>query len=978
MNGPSVYTGEIEMNLGQLESMKHQLVQVEGYGNRRFFVVDLVEGLKGKTAELKPIDPPYESLVREPVGKLRRVAPRAREHLDPFQKIVAQGLKQRMEGIQAVFQCNTTFRPFQFRPLLKYLDSSSRRLLIADETGLGKTIETGYILIHEMTTASLGRVLIVCPPHLQYKWKGELWHRFGLRFDIIDSATLLRFLSEAPRRRFRCIVSMDCLRSPLERKKLESILNGKKLDMLIIDEVHHMIGRGGETLRRKLGLALSKASERVIGLTATPVNLEMKDLKRIFDVTCPGLFTEKSFLEELEMNSCLNVLYQILSQNPWKEKETREFSRELETLKREKPGSETRRDSLMHLVEVAERNLGKLLYSEERYLLRKDIRSNNTFYKLFTRSTRAEVGEDRKRIIRTESVALDRTAHRAFQDNRIVTVSERDLFDEIDEFLQRRFSGIHRRQLASCLPAMIELLRNGMRGFNVWVGDRWEEVNVTLTEDDRERCGDLVSKYGLLSKDTKWEKLRGTVRELYETQRAKKVIVFTQWIPTIKYFRQRKQEIPFPSYVISGQDNEYSRLKQMGAFQSEEGYAVLFTTDVMSEGVDLQSADCVINYDLPFNPQKVEQRIGRVDRIGQEAKAVLVINVLVEGSVDDRIQDTLLTRIDEFKRGIGALPDLLSSENGSSALIDEKELIQALAEYEIRQKLLRCDALMAFDQVLDEEIMEAHHEMAGAVFDLKWMALERLMFLILGEKKIACEKIGAESIVFREIDELDIHTLSSLVDIKSRFDVTNELLHALNEERELEIAFKRKGNGLFLPLFHPLMQKAAQICYASFFENLEIDEIPTEIYTVSGKLAGAFRGAKYLVLIELISEERKPRRWVWLSFDAKLQESKRLAVSPLSEIQRFQATGDAKIAPFREDARGCGKRILKTVQESAHAHQSLNETMSEDSLRDSEEKTGERNRLVKIDERTEESRAPSNPVISDSSKGRVVTVFVLE
>lgn len=144
--------------------------------------------------------------------------------------------------MQTTFQCNTIFKAYQFRPLLKYLVNNSRRLLIADETGLGKTIETGYILANELCNGSLQRVVILCPANLQHKWQGELWHRFGLRFDVVTGRTFLSSLLDK-RRKFQFIASIDCLRS-IGKSGMAKISSDNGIDLLIIDEIHHMIGRG--------------------------------------------------------------------------------------------------------------------------------------------------------------------------------------------------------------------------------------------------------------------------------------------------------------------------------------------------------------------------------------------------------------------------------------------------------------------------------------------------------------------------------------------------------------------------------------------------------------------------------------------------------------------------------------------------------------------------------------------------------------
>lgn len=892
--------------MNEEEKLKHQLATIVGQGKKHvFFVLGFVEGLKGKTAKLKPIDSQSNEVIRGvPIKNLECAEPPKRNPIDSFCRIVVQALKPNLGEINhSVFHCNTIFKPYQFRPLLSYIKNPEKRILIADEAGLGKTIEAGYILINEMSKTPMNRVVVLCPSNIQRKWKGELWHRFGLGFDVVSGRKLIELLMDE-RRKFHCIVSIDAIRSVGEAALLGIPLENK-LDMLIVDEIHHLIGRGSETLRRKLGLALSQISRRFIGLSATPVQLELYDLKRILDIVKPGFKTVKQFDDEMVINSHLNKLCRILSSSPWREKESEHFLKEVEALEKAIENNEEK-GKLIELKSFLKRAKVRTMKikrdKKARYRLRKELRKKNTLTGIFTRARRIEVGEERKRIIHNERISLDTDLREAYQDQTIVRVSEKSLFAEIDKFLRAFFSYVHRRQLSSCLPAMIGLLREGMMGFNVWVGDRWEEIKVRLNEDERERCSTLANKFGLLTKDSKWERLIKMIRKLRNQRSIRKAIVFTQWIPTIRYFRQKKSELDFPCYIVSGQDGEQTRTRQALAFQKHEGFAVLLTTDVMSEGIDLQAADCVVNYDLPFNPQKVEQRIGRIDRIGQKSENISIINMLVESSTDEHVYDTLLERIGVFERSIGDVPAVFLEETEKSGVIDEDKIIKVLSEYDVRLELLQSDALSALDDVLDEEIVAAHKEQKGTAHGLRWMSFERLMLMLLGEKKLQSATTDGSSITFQGIDRTDVDVLADLVAIKHRAVVRAELLSVLDEDGTLKVDFCKDSDGLYLPYFHPLIQKAIEISYRSFFKDQKIEEIRPEVVTVRGKFNGVPEETKYLILAESrfrgkVSSERD---WSWWAFDANGRQLTRLRKSPIEDVWNTCKQGKITIQPTTE------------------------------------------------------------------------------
>ncbi|MFC1803610.1 helicase-related protein [Thermoproteota archaeon] len=172
----------------------------------------------------------------------------------------------------------------------------------------------------------------------------------------------------------------------------------------------------------------------------------------------------------------------------------------------------------------------------------------------------------------------------------------------------------------------------------------------------------------------------------------------------MNYFKERVKELEIKSYLISGEDNEYRRASVSYEFQKYDGFAILFTSDVMSERIDLQSASGIINCDLPYNPQKIEQRIGRVDRIEQTSDEVFVYNFLVKGFTDQIVYDRLLNRIGVFERAIGGIPNLIDESKFEEGIIDEEDIIRVVSENKIKEEILESNSLVILDQILDESV----------------------------------------------------------------------------------------------------------------------------------------------------------------------------------------------------------------------------------------------------------------------------------
>jgi len=178
----------------------------------------------------------------------------------------------------------TELHGYQYKPLLKYLNSTTKRLLIADEVGLGKTIEAGYILQEERARRNISRVLVVCPAALRIKWYNEMLARFGINFDILDARSAKKNLPKSPENprsnHLYGIVSYDSIRSDSFREQLETY--PPELNILIVDEAHHC--RNRETKNFKVIEVLAETSDAVLFLSATPIHTENKNLFNLLNL----------------------------------------------------------------------------------------------------------------------------------------------------------------------------------------------------------------------------------------------------------------------------------------------------------------------------------------------------------------------------------------------------------------------------------------------------------------------------------------------------------------------------------------------------------------------------------------------------------------------------------------------------------------------------------------------------------------------
>ena len=731
---------------------------------------------------------------------------------DGLSRIVAR-MSSKAIGTWAAFDARVDFHVYQFRPLLKFLRSPSRRILVADEVGLGKTIEAAYVLVEELASEPLARVLVLCPGGLRLKWRDELWRRFGLYFEIVSGRRLRELLSSEGG--LRAIVSYD---SSWDTGAIEATTT-PSLDLVMIDEVHNLIGRGGETQRRTMAFQLSATAKSAVGLSATPVHLEMDDLRRVLEVIFGREVDRSEFSRDASSAAIVNTaIRDVLAGRPLGVNVT---------------------ERLASLAGGAGEG-GRLLESygvESPHDLRADLAQRlaqlNPFEAIMTRTRRSDVGESRRRVVTNHSVALDARPRSRTGMPVMEVVSESSLYHEVDSLLQAHFSHVHRMQLSSCLPATVELLKGGMKGFNVWqrddevesplsVVDRddlqdFHEVKGSLPVEARERCSEVVEKFGLLRTDTKLEMLRSILTKLRAPRadgKARKAIVFTQWRHTWGYLTQRLDDLDgVRAFALSGDDSDYKVEDTLDAFRTWEGPAMLVSTDFLAEGLDIQAADTLVNYDFPYNPQRVEQRIGRIDRIGQEAKEITIHNLVVAGSLDERILGKLYMRLDVFARAIGDSPAVFQS--GPTGVNEAEARVIEERRAATERELVQVGPLSGVEDFLDEETMALRAQRSGDLGRLSWLRVLRLLSVFSGGRtRVRLEDGGM--VKAGPIADDDIGAVKDAVGPGLGERVRDQLLSHRDKDLMLTITKGAKHDGLFATPLSPLVRLACTVTPNSF------------------------------------------------------------------------------------------------------------------------------------------------------------------
>ena len=644
------------------------------------------DDLEANIANSTGIEDLLDSLKFGKVGDLARIL--------TFHKI-SSNLSNVFYAMQA---SRTDFYSYQFKPVYKYIESLNGRILIADEVGLGKTIEAG--LIWQETKArhpEARRLLVVCPSMLRDKWKKELKDRFDVKAEIYDTKGFIGLLEDFQREglSFECaaICSLTTIRQDRILEAINEMHEAHRFDLVIIDEAHHL--RNSETKSHHAGLLLSDATDSMVLLTATPIHLGSEDLYRLLRLLDANEFSDlEIFRQRIEENEPLVRAQNLIRRYP---PQIDQALDELEELKH----SEWFRDS--ELLALTQEQLNKMKVDDDTTLIEvgRRLEKLNLFSSVISRTRKREVLENRV-IRQAQSISLE------------FTPEEREFYEAVTESVQKRMEGfagnsfsgfavmMPQRMMASSIPAMVEHYRQ----YSELDEDLLDAMGV-LSDDlnSDEKNGEIwlsleqvVKEWDLNHPDSKYEKLREVLENRFNREPQVKIIIFSFFKKTLQYLHRRLAKEGFAPLKIDGSVPMEERQEIILNFRTDPGRRILLSSEVGSEGIDLQFCRVMVNYDLPWNPMKVEQRIGRIDRIGQKAERINILNFAVARTIEEKILSRLYERIGIFEKSLGDLEPILGE---LSEKLHNELLSRRLTEEEREQKIRQ--TMLAFENRRQEE-----------------------------------------------------------------------------------------------------------------------------------------------------------------------------------------------------------------------------------------------------------------------------------
>ncbi len=696
-------------------------------------------------------------------------------------------------GLSTLYSLNAAridFIPYQFRPVLRFIRSDRPRLLIADGVGVGKTIEAGLILRELQARRDIKSILIICPRPLvtERKWQMEM-KRFEERFNHLDGPSLRFCINEMdadgvwPEQYQRAILPYSLLDEVLlygsdaesKRKPKKGLMEldpPPRFDLVIVDEAHHI--RNQDTFSHKAVRFFCDHAEAVVFLTATPIQLGNHDLFVLLNTLRPDLIIdEESFAHMAEPNPHINraVDFARAQEPEWTNHAIEALDQASDT-----PWGQSilRNNPEFNRVHALIKE-GKISF-DGRVQLITDIEALHTFSGIINRTRRRDIGTFT--IRRPETVVVE------------FTLPQKELHDELLKIQAEIFSRLHgdvhvnfmmttiRRQAASCLfglaPFIEEILSRHLDELSWEEADNTEVVPLSgaITSIETRITTILEKARDLDPYDPKLDALRNIIKDKQELSN-NKVMLFSSFRHTLHYLYEHLQKDGFRVGLIHGGTPDEERVELRSRFEmqrdQDKGLDVLLFSEIGCEGLDYQFCDCIVNYDLPWNPMRVEQRIGRIDRNGQRSEHVDIFNLITPGTVDADIYERCLLRIGVFNEALGGSEEILGeitreirniAENFSLSETERKEQLQQLADNKIRliqeQDDLEQKQLELFGIRLPQDQMKREIEQASSF----WLSAESINVLItiylqqicgkeqefiLGEKSLKTLRLSQES-----------------------------------------------------------------------------------------------------------------------------------------------------------------------------------------------------------------------------------------
>ena len=616
-------------------------------------------------------------------------------------------------------------RAYQLVPLMMAMKLPTVRLLIADDVGIGKTIEAGLIVRELIDRGEVNQLAVLCPPHLCEQWRDELRNRFHINAEIVRTNTAARLERGLPAGSSLfaeypfTIISLDYIKNKNRRDAFAEQCPA----MVIVDEAHTCSRRGqGRQLRFELLKDLASDKNRhLVLLTATPHSGDEEAFYNLLSLLKP------EFARLIDISSAEHVLRQRLANH----------------------FVQRRRQDIKEWQE------GKLF--PERFTAEVTYKLSGAWGQLFQEVIeyarelveREAEGSLRQRMNWWAALALLRCISSSPQ------AAIRALHTRLDSTLDDGQSVSEAEVLESLEARGAASVLDGSENDGLSSDD--VEPGGALAEDVDKLAAMITSATALKSSgDPKLKKLKETLVGMLEENYYP--VVFCRYIATAEYLGEELVRV-FKSHeviVVTGKLTPAEREERIDSLKESDKPPLLVATDCLSEGVNLQEQfSAVVHYDLSWNPTRHEQREGRVDRFGQEAEKVKALMLYGEDNpIDGAVLQVILRKAESIRKALGVSVPMPEDDNRITQAIMNKVLLHRGADLQHQEDLFGFESLEALDAKWESARGKAKRH--RTLFAQNRLKPEQVMpewekaFAVLGAEDdvqrfvlSACERLGA-------------------------------------------------------------------------------------------------------------------------------------------------------------------------------------------------------------------------------------------
>ena len=584
--------------------------------------------------------------------------------------------------------------PHQVQVFRRIYSGGPARLLISDEVGLGKTIQAGLFL-RQMWLEGMRKILVLAPAALIHQWQRELREKLNLDWPIYDGKSLVWQKTRVEDRKkpysWLCgpvIVSSQLARMDGRMRDITST----KWDVVVLDEAHYARQTEPNNPKKhtpnkmlKLMRNLQNQTKHLLLMTATPMQLHPVEL---YDLLCllgvPKKWTWINFEKFYNiMTRDLNAADIQFATGMFAASE--DMYGEIDISRLAVPKLQSR-----NAINTLRGDDHIRLHTEDYIIMKKALLLCSPVTRLVSRNTRKHL----RKYMRDNN--LDWRLGTRNVDDRFVSMSSREheIYDEVREFILKIYKSYqksNRGAIGFVLTIYLKRLTSSFASLRATLENHLLQLEGTphklyADEYDGDIDSETISKYqdkGIrqlgrgkvcklldmvqsLPTDTKLAELTDIIMSL-QRDGYQQLMLFTQYTDTMDFLRDHLKK-DWKVMCYSGRHGEkpgpgdtwesVSRDAAKSAFL-DKSINVLICTDAAAEGLNFQFCGAMINYDMPWNPMRVEQRIGRIDRIGQMHKTIRIVNMYYDGTIEARIYQSLRGRINMFQDVVGTLQPIL-------------------------------------------------------------------------------------------------------------------------------------------------------------------------------------------------------------------------------------------------------------------------------------------------------------------------------